>query len=106
MMTSFGAAAARLNYLAADCANIQFPAKEVCQSMAKPTIGAFRKLKKVAWHLLSREAVQFNFRWQEEAAKLKIFTDSDWAGCTRSRKSTSGGVIMLGSHFRRTWFLT
>jgi hypothetical protein len=104
--TSFRAVAARLNYLAADCPDVQFPAKEVCRNMANPTIGAFRKLKKAARYLLSREAVQFNFRWQDEGAQLKIFTDSDWAGCTRSRKSTSGGVIMLGSHCLKTWCLT
>ena len=75
--TSFRAVAARLNYLAADCADVQFPAKEVCRNMANPTVGAFRTLKEVARYLLSQEAVQFNFRWQDEGAKLKIFTDSD-----------------------------
>ena len=105
-MTSFRAVAARLNYLAADCPDIQFPAKEVCRDMSKPTLGAFRRLKKAARYLLSRSSVVFRFEWQDEASKLNIFTDSDWAGCTRSRKSTSGGVIMLGSHCLRTWCLT
>ena len=31
------------------------------------------------------------------------FTDSDFAGCHKSRKSTSGGVIMLGNHIIKSW---
>ena len=54
---------------------------------------------------MKREAVVFWFRWQEERAPIRIFTDSDWAGCRMSRKSTSGGVIMLGNHCLRSWSL-
>ena len=35
-----------------------------------------------------------------------MFADSDWAGDRRSRKSTSGGAIMLGEHCLRTWSST
>ena len=30
--------------------------------------------------------------------ELTVFTDSDWAGCTETRKSSSAGVLMLGMH--------
>jgi hypothetical protein len=29
--------------------------------------------------------------------------DSDWAGCVRSRRSTSGGIDLLGRRSLRTW---
>ena len=32
--------------------------------------------------------------------------DSDWAACRVTRKSTSGGLVMLGSHVIRTWSAT
>ena len=32
--------------------------------------------------------------------------DSDWAGCTRTRKSTSGGVIFSGRHTLTHWSST
>ena len=32
--------------------------------------------------------------------------DSDWAGAIHTRKSTSGGIIMLGKHCVRTWSTT
>ena len=36
----------------------------------------------------------------------KVFTDSDWAGCLRTRRSTSGGVAMLGKHCIKVWSST
>ena len=38
------------------------------------------------------------FRWQACTDILTIFTDADWAGDKVSRKSTSGGCIMVGKH--------
>ena len=35
-----------------------------------------------------------------------IYSDSDWAGCVKTRKSTSGGVMMLGGGVLRTWSST
>ena len=34
------------------------------------------------------------------------FTDSDWAGCTKSRKSTSGGAVTIGAHLITHWSST
>ena len=32
--------------------------------------------------------------------------DTDYAGCRKTRKSTSGGVILLGQHFIKSWSIT
>ena len=34
---------------------------------------------------------------------IEVYVDSDWAGCRRSRKSTSGGVILFGGAAVRGW---
>ena len=34
---------------------------------------------------------------------IKVFVDSDWAGCRKSRKSTSGGIIFFGDVAVRAW---
>ena len=35
-----------------------------------------------------------------------VYSDTDWAGCVRTRKSTSGGCILIGSHLIKTWSST
>ena len=34
---------------------------------------------------------------------IRAYVDSDWAGCRKIRKSTSGGVLMLGTTAVRGW---
>ena len=43
---------------------------------------------------------------QNEPTTIDIFTDSDWAGCRKTRKSTSGGCIMAGGHCIKAWSKT
>jgi hypothetical protein len=104
--TDFRALAARLNYLAQDSPDIQFPAKEICREMARPTEGSWRRLKVLARFLLGREAVVWKYPWQDDMPELFLYTDSDWAGCRRTRKSTSGGLVLLGEHCIKTWSST
>ena len=37
---------------------------------------------------------------------LTGYSDSDWAGCKKTAKSTSGGVTQRGSHYIRSWSST
>jgi len=37
---------------------------------------------------------------------VDVYTDTDWAGCVKTRKSTSGGCLMLGSHAIKHWSST
>jgi hypothetical protein len=105
--TPFRALAARMNYLAQDAPEIQFAAKEVCRDMARPTRESWKKLKILARFILERESIVWHFDWQDEVGLvLRVFSDSDWAGCRRTRRSTSGGAIMLGGHCLKTWSTT
>ena len=98
--------AARLNYMAQDSPDVMFGTKEGCRGMAKPTVGCLRKLKKLARFMVRRLAVRWRFVWQDEGQKLKVYTDSDWAGCKKARKSSSGGLLLLGTHCLRAWCST
>jgi hypothetical protein len=100
--------AARLNYMAQDNPLLQFPAKEICRNMAKPRVKDFATIKRLVRFVLGAGEVEFKFKWQDmdKSELITVFVDSDWAGCRRSRKSTSGGVIKVGAHVIKTWSTT
>ena len=43
------------------------------------------------------------YDWQGRATLVVGYTDSDWAGCVRTAKSTSGGVLMIGGRMIKAW---
>ena len=92
--TEFRGMVARLNYLAKDSPDLQYPSKEVSREMARPKVGAWRKLKKVVRYLLGRKAVVWQYRWQDEVEYLETKSDSAWGGNREDRKSTSGGDFL------------
>ena len=47
----------------------------------------------------------FDFEYQS-AEGLEACTDTVWAGCTRTPKSTSGGCLMVGHHLIKAWSAT
>ena len=76
--TEFSAAAARLNFLGQDSPELQYPAKEISQEMAKPKIGAWKRVKRVSRFLLGREAVIWDYPWQDEGYDTETFAHRDW----------------------------
>ena len=86
--------------------DLQYAAEEVSKEMARPKLGSWKRLKKVVRYILGREAVVWKYGWQTEEAQLVVKTDSDWGGYRGDRRSTSGGLIMLGGHCIKTWSST
>ena len=43
------------------------------------------------------------YKYQGEVKSLDVFVDTDYAGCRVSRKSTTGGIVQLGSHVIKGW---
>ena len=103
--TKFRALAARSNYLAADRPDVVFAAEEVCRMMAKLTDLAMSALKRLGRYLKSRPRLVFTLPFQS-ASTWDVYSDTDWAGCPRTRKSTTGGCLMLGSHVIKSWSST
>ena len=46
------------------------------------------------------------FRWQDEPGFLSAFSDSNWAGCQRTSKSTSGACFVNGMHLIKAYSKT
>ena len=63
-------------------------------------------MKKVARFLVTKKRVVWNFGWQTEPRDAYAASDSDWGGDTRDRRSTSGGIWMMGEHCIKTWSAT
>ena len=97
---------ARLNYLSLDCPEIQLPVKDLMRKLAKPTHSAFNALNRVARYLIGNPRMVQEFRWQKMPKEIIAYVDSDLAGCTLTRKSTSGGAIVLGNATLKTWSKT
>ncbi len=53
--------AARANYLSADRADIQFPAKEACRSMPQPRKSDWMKINRLARYLISHPEAILRF---------------------------------------------
>ena len=103
--SEFRAVAARGNYVSADRVDIQFASKETCRFMSKPGTLARDALKRLGRYILKHKRLVYKFPWQC-ASHVDVYSDTDWAGCPRTRKSTSGGAVMIGSHTIRTYSST
>ena len=99
-------ATARINYMALDRADLSFVAKDLSKSMAKPTIGDVVRLKRALRYIKGKPRAINVYMWQEKGHELVTMTDSDWAGCTTTRKSTSGGMVLRGRHLIAHWAST
>ena len=88
----------RAAYLSLDRPDIAFAVKELARGMSEPTVGDLRALRRLGRYLVREPALTQYFRWQTLPNVLTTECDSDFAGCRRSRKSTSGFIAMLGKH--------
>ena len=70
--------------------------------MATPTEQSCKALRRIGRYLCGRPRLVYSYKRQELSA-IDVYVDTDWAGCARTRKSTSGGTVMLGSHAMKHW---
>ena len=102
----YRAVTARLNFLARDRPELQFSVKEACRCMSAPTVAAWTRVKRIGRFLINAPRAILVFKRQPLPRVLTVWCDSDFAGCRSSRKSTSGGALVLGGHALRTYSST
>ena len=101
--STYRTVAATLNYLAADRPDIQFAVKEAARDMSVPRRSSWGIVKKLARYLRYRPRPVLKYDYHPEEARLTGYSDSDYAGCVRTRRSTSGGCIMAGGCILKSW---
>ena len=103
-MREYRSAVARCNYIAADRFEIAFTTKELCRAMANPTVTDAKAIARLCRFLKGLPRMVQRIPFEDRPPTLiEAYVDSDWAGCRRSRKSTSGGIIYFGGVAVRAW---
>ena len=102
----FRALAARALYLSMDRPDIMFASKELCRDFAAPTKESIVRLKKLVRYLVTKPRVVWVFKFESISKAIDIYSDTDFGGCLRTRRSTSGGVAKLGTHVIKCWSKT
>ena len=64
---------------------------ELSKAMANPVDEDMIKAKRVARYLKGKPRFVLRYEYQEKPMGLTVWTDTDFAGCTKTCKSTSGG---------------
>ena len=97
------ATTARLNYFAVDRVDVQYAVKEAARHMSTPRTSSWKILNKMGGYLVGRPWLVMRFEWQSPTEMVTSFTDSDWAGCPKTGKSTSGGIVGIGKHVIKSY---
>ena len=63
--------------------------------MSAPRVRDLAALRRFARCLLRQPGVDQHFGWQADTGFLGVYTDTDFACCAATRKSTSGGCVMF-----------
>ena len=104
--TMYRALSARCNYRSQDRPDISFSSKELCREFSVPNKMSFQKLKRLARYLSGLPRLVYKYSWQELPDTLDVFVDTDFAGCQSTRRSTSGGVALIGHCLIKHWSKT
>ena len=74
--------------------------------MASPTSESMASLKRLCRYQIGKPRVVFQYPWQSREMEILAYSDSDWAGCRKTGRSTSGGCLMRGAHYLKGWSKT
>ena len=90
-------------YLAQDRADLIEAIKCLARGMSKSGTGHMIQLKRVSRYVrgVSRKAQQYSTQ-EKSIAHLEVLVDSDWAGDTVTRRSTTGVIVIRGQHLFQT----
>lgn len=95
--TYFRSLAGKLQYLTITRLDIQYAVNFICQRMHAPTVVDFGLLKRVLRYIKGTIHMGLSIK-KNENLSLVAYSDSDYAGCKETRRSTTGFCTLLGSN--------
>ena len=104
--TMYRALAARCNYLAQDRPDLAFSSKELCREVSVPNLNSFKKLKRLVRYICGLPRLVYTYKFQDMPTTVDLFVDTDFAGCKETRRSASGGAVMVGQCLVNRWAKT
>ncbi|KAL6313445.1 hypothetical protein AAG906_004408 [Vitis piasezkii] len=84
-------------YLTFTRPDIVHAVNKACQHFQAPTKADLRAVKRILRYLKGTMEHGIRF-FKQSSLRLTGFCDADWAGCTNTRRSTSGYCIFLGAN--------
>ena len=88
----------RASYLSQDRCELQFAVNELARRMQQWNTKNMQALKRLVRFLKGSPRCLIVYNREVEQPVVDVFSDSDWAGCAKTRRSTSSSYVMLGGH--------
>ncbi|XP_022023573.1 uncharacterized mitochondrial protein AtMg00810-like [Helianthus annuus] len=95
--TQYRSLAGALQYLTFTRPEISYAVQQVCMYMHSPRIDHWNALKRIIRYLKGTASFGLTLGSLGDLS-LRAYTDTDWAGCPDTRRSTSGYCVYLGSN--------
>ncbi|XP_013607701.1 PREDICTED: uncharacterized mitochondrial protein AtMg00810-like [Brassica oleracea var. oleracea] len=93
----FRSLAGKLQYLTLTRPDLRFSVNYICQKMHMPSQSDFSLLKRILHYV--KGSLEMGIRIKANIdSTLECYSDSDWAGCRDTRRSTGGFCTLLGSN--------
>ena len=92
------------NYLGQDRADGNYSSKELCRDFSTPNEHSLQKLKIFGRYYKGKPRLVYKYPFAKEPAKeVTVYCDTDVAGCSQTRRSTSVGCAMIGGAQVKHW---
>ena len=85
-------------YLSLDRPELLVPVKEITRGVSNPQECEVQVFKRIARYLKRVPRLAQKFEWQPRPNSIHVYSDSDYVGCRKTRKSTTGIAIVIGKH--------
>ena len=72
--------------------------KELARRMQQPNTKNVQAVRRLVRLLRGSPRRLVVYNRQADQPVVDVFSDSDWAGCAKTRRSTSSSYVMLGGH--------